>query len=180
MQIHLANCNLTRPPLQHLPVDESQRGEEMKSVNIVQCSHTMYAKSAKERRNAFCQYPHTVQYNWFKKLLAHAMQTSRRKEEWGGDTKVQVENHSASLQHCPPAILNIFISRQRKKPRSSYQSVNGWGIWLCKSCKTIHLRQNACLANIACLFFTGLGGAVAEQIDKRELPSIHFALFQAL
>ena len=48
-----------------------------------------------------------------------------------------------------------------------------------ESCKIIHLRQNSCLAKIACLYFTGLGGAVAEQIDKRELPSIHFALFQA-
>ena len=54
------------------------------------------------------------------------------------------------------------------------------GFDLFKSCKIIHLRQNSCLANIACLYFTGLGGAVAEQIDKRELPSIHFALFQAL
>ena len=62
MQIHIANCNLTHPPLQHLPVDESPRAEEMKSVNIVQCSHTMYAKSTKERRNAFCQYPlHTIE-----------------------------------------------------------------------------------------------------------------------
>ena len=179
MQIHLANCNLTHPPLQHLPVDESPRGEEMKSVNILQCCHTMFAESAKERRNAFCQYPHTVQYNWFKKLLAHAMQTSRRKEEWGLDTKVQVENHSASLQHCPPVILNIFISRP-KSPEALISLSIDEGHCFFESCKIIHLRQNSCLTNIACLYFTGLGGAVAEQIDKRELPSIHFALFQAL
>ena len=92
---------------------------------------------------------------------------------------MQVENHSASLQHCPPAILNIFISRPKSPEALISLSMDGEHDWF-KSCKIIHLRQISCLTNIACLFFTGLGGAVAEQIDKRELPSIHFALFQAL
>ena len=114
MQIHLANCNLTHPPLQHLPVDESPRGEEMKSVNILQCCHTMFAESAKERRNAFCQYPHTVQYNWFKKLLAHAMQTSRRKEEWGGDTKEQV-GIFATLSSWNPQYFHLTPRQKAQK-----------------------------------------------------------------
>ena len=37
------------------------------------------------------------------------------------------------------------------------------GHYLFESCKIIHLRQNSCLTNIACFFFTGLGGAVADR-----------------
>ena len=37
------------------------------------------------------------------------------------------------------------------------------GHYLFESCKIIHLRQSSCLTNIACLFFTGLGGAVADR-----------------
>ena len=91
---------------------------------------------------------------------------------------------SKTTRHlCNTVLLqsSIFSSHAKaKSPEALISlSMDGEHDWF-KSCKIIHLRQNACLANIACLFFTGLGGAVAEQIDKRELPSIHFALFQAL
>ena len=126
MQIHLANCNLTHPPLQHLPVDESPRGEEMKSVNILQCCHTMFAESAKERRNAFCQYPHTLQYNLIQEIVGprNANQPSKRRMRTGYQSVSRKPlGIFATLSSCNPQYFHLTP----KKPRSSYQSVNGWG-----------------------------------------------------
>ena len=65
---------------------------------------------------------------------------------------MQVENHSASLQHCPPAILNIFISRPKSPESLISLSIMDAGYDLFKSWKIIHLRQNSCLTNalLAC------------------------------
>ena len=117
MQIHLANCNLTHPPLQHLPVDESPRGEEMKSVNILQCCHTMFAESAKERRNAFCQYPHTLQYNLIQEIVGprNANQPSKRRMR----KRIPKCKLSKTIQHlCNPALSSCNNKYLISRPKS--------------------------------------------------------------
>ena len=166
MQIHLANCNLSRPPLQHLPVDESPRAEEMKSVNIVQCSHTMYAKSTKERRNAFCQYPLHTQYNTIDSRNCWPTQCKPTIEKQNGERSPKCKLPKTTQQLCNTVLLQSSRRSSHAHAKSPETliilSIDG-GYDLFKSCKIIHLRQSSCLTNIACLFFTGLGGAVADR-----------------
>ena len=129
MQIHLANCNLTHPPLQHLPVDESPRREEMKSVNIVQCSHTMYAKSAKERRNCILPISTHSTIQLIQEIVGprNANQPSKRRMRTGYQSVSRKPlGIFATLSSCNPQYFHLTP----KKPRSSYQSVNGWGTLL--------------------------------------------------